>query len=184
MPAIISAAADALNLLKVEPVMAVLHCLRDFLAYGRPDPPTSTLSFGHDTHEPRTNPPEVRQKVAEILSTIGEALTQRVLIGMMFSFPSDCIPDASGVLLGLFQVVPEAASQWVGKTLHLLPAGSIREEEATKLMKGIEAKLAGGDGEVRRIRGLLQDFTSSYRRRNVAPREGLGNLEGKRFKFG
>ncbi|KAF1813335.1 ARM repeat-containing protein [Eremomyces bilateralis CBS 781.70] len=184
MPTIIAAASDALNLLKMEPIMAVLHCLRDFLAYGRAEPPTSTLSFGHDSYEHRVNPPEVRQKVADILTNLGEGLTQRVLIGMMFSFPSDCIPDASGVLLGLFQVVPAPASQWVAKTLQLLPAGSVREAEATKLMKGIEEKLAGGDGDVRRIRALLQDFTNSYRRRNVAPREGLGSLEGKRFKFG
>ncbi len=30
---------------------------------------------------------------------------------------------------------------------------------------------------------LLQDFTNSYRRRNVAPREGLGRLEATRFRF-
>ena len=38
-------------------------------------------------------------------------------------------------------------------------------------------------GEVRRIRMLLQDFTNSYRRRNVAPREGLGRLEATKFRF-
>lgn len=38
-------------------------------------------------------------------------------------------------------------------------------------------------GEFRKIRPLLQDFTNSYRRRNVAPREGLGRLEATRFKF-
>lgn len=27
------------------------------------------------------------------------------------------------------------------------------------------------------------DFTNSYRRRNVAPREGLGRLEATRFRF-
>jgi transportin-3 len=38
-------------------------------------------------------------------------------------------------------------------------------------------------GEVRQIRTLLQDFTNSYRRRNVAPRDGLGRLEATRFRF-
>jgi len=38
-------------------------------------------------------------------------------------------------------------------------------------------------GEVRKIRTLLQDFTNSYRRRNVAPREGLGRLEATKFRF-
>ena len=27
------------------------------------------------------------------------------------------------------------------------------------------------------------DFTNSYRRRNVAPRDGLGRLEATRFRF-
>ena len=27
------------------------------------------------------------------------------------------------------------------------------------------------------------DFTTSYRRRNVAPREGLGRLEATKFRF-
>jgi transportin-3 len=34
-----------------------------------------------------------------------------------------------------------------------------------------------------KIRILLQDFTSSYRRRNVAPREGLGMLEPSKFVY-
>lgn len=36
---------------------------------------------------------------------------------------------------------------------------------------------------MRRVRTVLQDFTNSYRRRNVAPREGLGRLEATRFRF-
>lgn len=38
-------------------------------------------------------------------------------------------------------------------------------------------------GELRKLRAVLQDFTNSYRRRNVAPREGLGRLEATRFRF-
>jgi transportin-3 len=34
-----------------------------------------------------------------------------------------------------------------------------------------------------KIRLVLQDFTSSYRRRNVAPREGLGSLEPTKFVY-
>lgn len=48
--------------------------------------------------------------------------------------------------------------------------------------KLIEYRLVQG-GEPRKIRTVLQDFTNSYRRRNVAPREGLGRLEATRFKF-
>ena len=34
-----------------------------------------------------------------------------------------------------------------------------------------------------KIRILLQDFTTSYRRRNVTPREGLGMLEPSKFVY-
>ena len=37
--------------------------------------------------------------------------------------------------------------------------------------------------ELRKVRYLLQDFTNTYRRRNVAPRDGLGRLEAARFRF-
>lgn len=40
-----------------------------------------------------------------------------------------------------------------------------------------------GSQDVRKVRTLLQDFTTSYRRRNVAPREGLGRLDPVRFRF-
>ena len=63
----------------------------------------------------------------------------------------------------------------------MLPAGSIRAGEAERLMDAVGVKVQGGD--LRKVRVLLQDFTTSYRRRNVAPREGLGRLEATRFRF-
>ena len=48
-------------------------------------------------------------------------------------------------------------------------------------MKAIADKIQ--QNEPRKVRVLLQDFTNSYRRRNVAPREGLGRLEATRFRF-
>ena len=63
----------------------------------------------------------------------------------------------------------------------MLPAGTVKNGEAERLMNSIETKIQSG--EVRKVRALLQDFTNGYRRRNVAPREGLGRLEAQRFKF-
>jgi transportin-3 len=122
---------------------------------------------------------------------------------MMFTFPGDCFPDASGVLMTLFEMLPQEAGTWVQSTLQMLPPGSIKPGESERLMKGISDKIQ--IGEMRRIRVLLQgsahlpqlvgyhisshqlitraDFTNSYRRRNVAPREGLGRLEATRFRF-
>jgi len=111
----------------------------------------------------------------------GENLTQRLLSGMMFTFPQDCYPDASGVLLGLFQLLPRETAGWVGATLKLVPEGTLASGEGDRVLRSINQRLESG--EVRQIRTILQDFTNSYRRRNVAPRDGLGRLEATRFRF-
>ncbi|KAI7236987.1 ARM repeat-containing protein [Hortaea werneckii] len=189
LPPILSAASTSLTLLKEEPLIATLHFLRDFLAYGSPDAPAS--SFDPDgQYRPRPNPPELQSAVLSQLtgtsdpsstSSLGESLLQRCLTGMMFSFPADCFPDSSGVLLSLFQLLPQETSHWIANTLHLLPAGSVAEQEKERLLRNLAQRVESG--EVRKVRGLVQDFTNSYRRRNVAPREGLGRLEGGRFRF-
>jgi len=100
---------------------------------------------------------------------------------MMFSFPGDCFPDASGVLLSLFELMPREAATWVEATIQMLPPGTLKPGESDRLMKNLTEKVQSG--EIRKTRALLQDFTNSYRRRNVAPREGLGRLEAARFRF-
>jgi transportin-3 len=108
-------------------------------------------------------------------------LVQRLMTGMMYTFPADCFPDASGVLLAMFQLMPEATAAWTANTVSMLPTGSISPQEQERLLRNIEQRIQSGD--TRKIRTLLQDFTNSYRRRNVAPREGLGRLEATRFRF-
>ncbi|GAB7362921.1 hypothetical protein MBLNU230_g3221t2 [Neophaeotheca triangularis] len=178
-PSILSAAIHSLTLLKEEPLIATLHFLRDFLAYGNEEAPTS--HFTDQEYQLRHNPPEVRETVHKFIASQGEAMTQRILTGMMYSFPPDCFPDASGVILALFQLMPQPAAQWVSQTVRALPEGSIAPQERERLINNIDQRIQSG--ETRRIRALLQDFTNSYRRRNVAPREGLGGLEPGRFRF-
>lgn len=132
MSHVLAAACASLNMLKVEPLTANLHFLRDFLAYGLEDSPTS----GFD-ETPRKNPPVVRHAVMELLKSNGEQLTQRLLTGMMFTFPRDCIPDASGVLLDMFRLMPDATAKWVQETVSLLPPGSISPEEQERLIRNI-----------------------------------------------
>jgi transportin-3 len=181
MPPILSAATTSLTLLKEEPLMATLHFLRDFLAYGAEDAPSSAFSPEDGTYSLRANPPEIQSTVKSLASAEGDNMIKRCLTGMMYSFPADCFPDASGVLLALFQIMPEPTAQWVGETVQLLPQGTVSEQEKNRLGRNIGQRLQSG--EIRKIRSLLQDFTNSYRRRNVAPREGLGRLEATKFKF-
>jgi transportin-3 len=134
MSHILNAACTTLTLLKTEVLMTTLHFLRDFIGYGSPDLPSS--SFGDDRQ--LTNPPEIQSAVKQILLHQGEALTQRVMTGMMYSFPEDCIPDASGVVLDMLTVLPQQTALWIRATLEQLPAGAIRPQEKEKLAAGIE----------------------------------------------
>ena len=177
---IIRAANSALTLQQGAPLTATLHFLCDFLSYGTDHPNSSNFDEASDAGR-ALNPPEIQQCVKSLVAENGEVLTQRILTGMMFSFPRDCFPDASSVLLALFEIMPQAVAMWVKNTIQMLPAGTIKAGEGERLMTAMAAKLQ--QGEVRKVRVLLQDFTNSYRRRNVAPREGLGRLEATRFRF-
>jgi transportin-3 len=181
MEPVLSAASTSLTLLKVEPVMATLHFLRDFLAYGGDDAPSPAFDAHDGTYQLRPNPPQIKQTVHTHITTQGASLVQRCMTGMMYSFPQDCIPDASGVLLALFELVPREVALWIAQTIDLLPAGSLAAEEKDMLLRRVSGLVE--KSETRKIRTLLQDFTGSYRRRNVAPREGLGGLEGGKFRF-
>jgi len=172
--------------------MSTLHFLRDFLAYGSDNAPSSS-----STKPTAKNTAHMQQAVRELLGGAGEVLSQRVMTGMMYTFPRDCFPDASGVLLAMFQIMPQQVAGWVKTTTDMLPAGSITPQESRRLMDSIDRSANRPAyfeailnlnrniqaGEMRKIRTVLQDFTNSYRRRNVAPRDGLGRLEASRFRF-
>ncbi|KAL2375508.1 hypothetical protein RJZ90_008053, partial [Blastomyces dermatitidis] len=176
---IFSASLSALTLQQVDPLTAVLHYCRDVLSFGTDKP--SVSEFTGPDGEPFTNTPEVQAAVKQLVTSQGAILVQRVLTGMMFSFPGDCFPDASGVLMSLFELMPQETARWVEATVHMLPARTLKPGESERLMKTLSEKIHQGD--IRKTRVVLQDFTNSYRRRNVAPREGLGRLEATRFKF-
>ncbi|CAG8982242.1 hypothetical protein HYALB_00004476 [Hymenoscyphus albidus] len=171
---ILQAAVAALSLQQREPLTATLHYIRDVIGYGGDNPPSSSRS---------PNPIEIQNAVKALLVANGEHLVKSILAGMMITFPDDCFTDGSGALLGLFEILPEQTALWVDKTVRLLPAGTVREAEIDRLMSGIQERLALGKDGFRKVRSLLQDFTNAYRRRYVAPRDGLGSLEAERFHY-
>lgn len=171
---ILQAGIAALALEQREPLSATLHYLRDVIGYGGDNPPSSNKS---------PNPAEIQHAVKTLLIANGEHLVKTILAGMMITFPDDCFTDGSGALLGLFEILPEQTAVWVDKTVRLLPPGTIREAEIDRLMTGIQERLSLGKDGLRKVRSLLQDFTNTYRRRYVAPRDGLGSLEAERFHY-
>ncbi|EPS39046.1 hypothetical protein H072_7186 [Dactylellina haptotyla CBS 200.50] len=169
------AALACLVLEQNEPLIAVLHFLRDLLVYGTPTPPTSR----YDSPE---NPPHIRQAVVDITRSQGEVLTIRILSGLMYSFPRDCVPDSSGVLMTLVDLLPEETIGWVAKTVAQLPPGSVSDQERQKFLTNIQQSIISRDSK--KVRYQLQDFTTWYRRKNVTPRAAsTSGISTPKFSF-
>lgn len=174
---IFEASIYALTLEQRDPLSSTLHFLRDLLSYGG-DNPASSEGL------PEATAAEIRTIVKGLLASHGENLVKQCMAGMMITFPRDCFADGSGVLLSLFELLPVETTEWVSRTIQLLPQGTVSPEEANRLLAKIKERLAVNEaGGIRHVRVLLQDFTNTYRRRNVAPRDGLGQLEATRFQF-
>lgn len=149
---IFTAALSALTLQQVDPLMATLHYYHDLFSFAFERPAIS--EFTSSNGEPYTNPPEVREAVKQLIASQGQSLAQRIMTGMMFSFPGDCFADASGVMMSLFELMPQEAGLWLQSTLQMLPPGTMKPNEAERLLKGISDKVQSG--ELRKIRVLLQ----------------------------
>ena len=132
MAPILSAASTALTLLKEESLLATLHFLRDFVAWGGDEKPISNFD-----EESQQTPQEIKNAVKQLLVANGETMIQRLMTGMMYSFPSDCFPDASGVLLATYQLLPNETAKWIERTVQMLPTGSITAQESERLLNNI-----------------------------------------------
>lgn len=149
---IFSAALSALTLQQVDPLIATLHYYRDLFSFAFEKPLVSEFTSPDD--EPYINPPEVREAVKNLIASQGQLLSQRVLAGMIFTFPGDCFPDASAIMMTMFELLPHETGAWLQNTLQMLPAGSMKPVEAERLLKSIAEKVQSG--EIRKIRVLLQ----------------------------
>jgi transportin-3 len=175
---IFEASIYALTLEQRDPLSSTLHFLRDLISYAGDNPASSNDTIGE------AGVAQIREVVRSLLLSHGEKLIKQVMAGMMITFPRDCFADGSGILLEMFQLLPSQTTEWVAQTIQLLPQGTVSPAEAQKLITKIKERLQSNEaGTSRHVRVLLQDFTNSYRRRNVAPRDGLGQLEAARFQF-
>ena len=150
---ILSASISALTLEQDAPLIATLHFLRDFLSYGNEYPNSSTFNYPRD-NQGVLKKTEIQTVVNNLLAAQGEMLVQRIMTGMMFYFPRDCFPDASGVLLAMFELIPQQVALWIKATISMLPPGSIKAGEGDQLMNAISQKIQTGD--MRKVRIVLQ----------------------------
>jgi transportin-3 len=156
---IFSAALSSLTLQQIDPLMATLHYYHDLFSFAFDKPAVS--SFTAPDGKTYTNPPEIQEAVKQLIASQGQVLVQRILTGMMFTFPGECFPDASSLLMSMFELMPPDAGGWVQSTLQMLPTGTMKPGEAERLLSGISEKVQSG--ETRKIRVLLQGM-------NMGPR--------------
>ena len=139
-----------------QPLHVTLHYLRDFLSYGTDRPASSSFDEPSNVQN-KASAADIKTIVRSHVTAQGEALVQRILTGMMFTFPRDCLQDASGVLMALFELMPQQAAQWFKNTIGVLPGGSIKAGEADRVMNSIAAKVQAGD--YRKLRAILQGMS-------------------------
>jgi transportin-3 len=132
MESVLIAACRLLVILKEEPILAVLHFLRDLLGYGRDMAPSSSF----DTSRQEV-PLVLQNRIKQLINGAGLELVQRIMTGMMYSFPGSCFPDGSGVLLELFELMPQQVAVWVQQTVSMLPSGSITPQESERFLNNI-----------------------------------------------
>ncbi|CCJ28892.1 unnamed protein product, partial [Pneumocystis jirovecii] len=170
---IVQASLVSLSLELPDPLISVLHFLRDLLSYSV----SSALTFSETSLQLQTIVRNMMQKYNQQLIT-------SIFYGLVYSFPRDCVPDASGVLLSLIETYSEDSIKNIGVTLDLFPSETISSQERTRLLTDLTN--AAMQTDWKKIRRLLQDWVAFYRRRVVTPRNKtfrLKNFDEVGFNF-
>ncbi|KAF9432688.1 Nuclear import receptor [Entomortierella beljakovae] len=131
------------------------------------------LDHVNDLQHPRSsssqqNNPRITTAEAAIVKAQfmeNDSFISLALQGIIFSFPPEINDDATGVIKALVMFCPQESVVWYGKaisTLELSPA------EMQKTVT--DFTVAASEGNWNRIRSVVHDFTTIYRRKNVIPR--------------
>lgn len=155
----------SLSLELQDPLTSILHFLRDLLSYSFSSPVSTFLE----------TPLELQTIVRNMVQKYSRQLMTHIFYGLAYSFPRDCVPDASGVLLSLIEIHPEDAIKNIGLVLDLFPAETISSQERSRLLNDLTNAAIQSDWK--KIRRLLQDWVAFYRRRVVTPRNKIFRLK-------
>jgi transportin-3 len=175
---IIEAATYVLVLDARNPLTASLDFLRDIITWGS-DNPASSSELSEDMLS------KSRATVLQLVGVLGEQLVKQVMTGLVFRFPGDCNSSATGVIAEVLHIVPEPGMLWLKSALLTLP--SLSEVEVSQLLvkvhDGLSRRGSGGPPALFELRRDIDSFASNYRRRHVAPRDGLEPVETTSFQY-
>ncbi|KAG0015504.1 Nuclear import receptor [Entomortierella chlamydospora] len=88
-----------------------------------------------------------------------------VLQGIIYNFPPEVCGDATSVIKALTMFCPQESVVWYGKAISTLDLSPMEMQKAVT-----DFTAGASEGNWNRIRTVVQDFTSVYKRKNVLPR--------------
>ncbi|QPG77005.1 hypothetical protein FOA43_004399 [Brettanomyces nanus] len=142
-------------------ISSILQFLVDFYSWGFDTPPISLME---------DIPADLKLKIQNFALTTGQEIVSKLMYGLIFSFPSDCWPEANELItkiikLSSLQGGSKPSLLWIDQFLSSLPQGSVSEREKLKLLSTVESAVNIDD--TRTVRSSIRDFISWYKRKNV-----------------
>lgn len=174
---IFEGATYSLLLEQRNPARSTLDFLCDLLTWGSNNPASSNKL-------PAELLAQFRATITGLLGTHGEKLMNQVIAGLVYHFHVDCYSSATGVIVEMLQVMPQQTMGWLKGSLDNLPTGTVTAAELDQLMSKIHTQVAKEEPHaLREVRSIIDHFAYNYRRRHIAPRDGLGQMEAETFRF-
>ncbi|EMR09807.1 hypothetical protein PNEG_01988 [Pneumocystis murina B123] len=155
----------SLSLELPDPLISIFHFLKDLFSYCFSSPASTFLE----------TPLELQTIVRNMIQKYRQQLVTTIFYGLAYSFPRDCVSDASGILLCLIEIHPEDTIKNIAFTLDLFPSETIGSQEKLRLINDLTNTAIQLDWK--KIRRLLQDWIAFYRRRVITPRNKTFRLK-------
>src|ERR1700721_1049153 len=131
-----------------------------------------------------TVPIEMQARLHHLVMSSGEDMCRRILHGMIFTFPRDCVTDGAGALMTLIEIdsgidtknYDHAAVKLIENGLLTLPSDISAPNELTNFVKHLKeyppssfelTVSAEKEKDFRKIQRHIQDLVAIYRRRAI-----------------
>lgn len=142
-------------------ISTVLQFLIDLYSWGFETPPISLME---------NIPEDLKMKIRAFAMNTGEEIISKLMYGLIYSFPSDCWPEANELISKIIKLASlqgdfKTPLMWLDSCLSSLQSNSVGEKEKLKLLGSVEAALNTKDS--RGVRASIRDFVSWYKRKNV-----------------
>ncbi|GJJ78359.1 transportin-3 [Entomortierella parvispora] len=95
----------------------------------------------------------------------GVTFMSHLLQGIIYTFPPEVQGDATGVIKALARFCPEESPVWFAEAISGLELAPAELQKAAT-----DFNSAASEGNWNRVKSVVQDFTTIYRRKNMVPR--------------